>query len=352
MHFETNYPNNNYMIHVGADILASELDKLTSQYSSVFYLVDGAVYDLHKHGLLAHINAPVILPKGEAAKEFSVYIDTIESLLEARIKRGSLIVAIGGGALGDVAGFVAATVLRGVDYVHVPTTILAHDSAVGGKTAINARHGKNLIGSFHRPKGVIMETGFFNTLPYDEVLSGYGEIFKHAMLNDASGVNLLVERFHDGLDAGAMEDVILMGIKTKLRYVTEDEFEAGSRRYLNLGHTLGHAVERVHNIPHGHAVLLGLLFMMHVSNHLYKADFNLHTYIRHFTAIGIDLAVIQKTDFNALIPLLLQDKKNTEHEKITFVLMKDFGAPTVERLSLSDVRQHFITFSETLNKDA
>ncbi len=352
MQFETNYPSDNYTIYVGEDII-SRLDEYTGKYTSVFYLVDELVYELHQHDLLKNIDIPIKLPNGEASKEFSVYIDTIETLLERGIKRGSLIVAIGGGAVGDAAGFVAATVLRGVDYIHVPTTILAHDSAVGGKTAINASHGKNLIGSFHRPKGVIMDTRFFKTLPYDEVLSGYGEVFKHALLNDEMQVNRLLERFLDTLDVTHMDDVIAKGIQTKLRYVIEDEFESGRRRHLNLGHTLGHAIERVHNLRHGHAVIIGLLFMMHVSNNKYStANFNLTTYIKHFKNIGIDFDVVGNTEFNSLRPYLLKDKKNMRDDFISFVLMKSIGHPVDMDLSLDEIEEYFKSFNETLNKDA
>lgn len=353
MQFKTNYPDNNYTIYVGEDILSSRLEAYTSKYPSVFYLVDEMVYEIHRHELLSNIDAPITLPKGEAAKEFSIYIESTETLLSRGIKRNSLIVAIGGGALGDAAGFIAATVLRGVDYIHVPTTILAHDSAVGGKTAINSSQGKNLIGSFHRPKGVIMDTGFFKSLPYDEVLSGYGEVFKHALLNDAAQVNVLLDRFSDTLDVSNMDDVIAEGINTKLRYVTDDEFESGSRKYLNLGHTLGHAIERVHNVSHGHAVIIGLLFMMHVSNIKYSdAGFNLLAYIKHFRNIGIDLDVAGRTEFTALCPYLLKDKKNVRDDYISFVLMESVGKPADIELSLDEIEQYFKSFNETLNKDA
>lgn len=352
MQFETNYPAGNYTIYVGEDIMP-RIDEYTGQYAYVFYIVDELVYELHQHDLLKHIDTPVKLPNGEDAKEFSVYIDTIETLIERGIKRNSLIVAIGGGALGDAAGFIAATVLRGVDYIHVPTTILAHDSAVGGKTAINSSLGKNLIGSFHRPRAVIMETRFFETLPYDEVLSGYGEVFKHALLNDEMQVNQLLERFPDRLDVRRMDDVIADGIKTKLRYVIEDEFESGRRRHLNLGHTLGHAIERVHNLRHGHAVIIGLLFMMHVSNDKFNtANFNLTTYIKHFKNIGIDLDVVGDTEFNSLRPYLLIDKKNVRDDFISFVLMESIGNPVDMDLSLDEIEQYFKSFNETLNKDA
>lgn len=352
MQFETNYAKDNYTIYVGENILNEQLNNITSQYSSVFYLVDELVYQLHQDNLLSDIKAPVTLPPGEAAKSFSVYISAIETLLAQGIKRNSLIVAIGGGAAGDAAGFIASTVLRGVDYIHVPTTILAHDSAVGGKTAINSRHGKNLVGSFHRPKGVIMETGFFKTLPHDEVLSGYGEIFKHALLNNEESVDVLIERFAMGLDVNRMDDVIEMGINTKLRYVTEDEFEAGARRYLNLGHTLGHAIERVHNLKHGHAVIIGLLFAMHVSNEVYGAGFNLSKYIHHFKRIGTDLSVVGDTRFSKLAQYMVKDKKNTSDNFISFVLMKHFGELEVKELHLDDIEAYFKTFNETLNKDA
>ena len=352
LEFTTNYPDNNYTIYVGGNILDMKLSEITSGYPSVFYLVDKTVYELHREGLLKAIEQPFILPSGESAKEFDIYISAMEALLEAGVKRNSLIVAIGGGAAGDVAGFIAATILRGVDYVQVPTTILAHDSAVGGKTAINSKHGKNLIGSFHRPVGVIMETGFFETLPYEEVLSGYGEIFKHALLNDKSYVSIILARFRDSVDISQLDDMIAMGIETKLHYVVMDEHESGARRSLNLGHTLAHAVERVHKIRHGHAVIIGLLFMMHLSNLHVSADFNLASYLRHFKQIGTDFSMMNRTKFEDVRAYLLKDKKNTDDDMISFVLMKEIGAPTVMPINIKDVEANFNTFLDTLYKDA
>ena len=125
----------------------------------------------------------IIIPAGEQSKTFAQYQQTIESLLSKQLTRNTCIIALGGGATGDFAGFIAATLLRGVGFIQVPTTILAHDSSVGGKVGINSQHGKNLIGAFYRPNAVIYDLDFLETLPYSEILSGYAEVYKHALLN-------------------------------------------------------------------------------------------------------------------------------------------------------------------------
>src|SRR5690625_2026003 len=233
--FETTYPDDNYTVHVGHGIFKETLSLYTSRYEDVFYIIDEEVHHTFKDTVLKDIGDPVIAGPGDAAKTAEAFIGIVEDLLGRGIKRSSLVVVIGGGAVGDAGGFAASVTLRGVDFIQVPTTLLAHDSAIGGTTAINSRHGKHLIGAFHRPSGVIYDLDFLSTLPDSEILRGFGEVFKHALLDSEDAVEDLMERTARGVKSGNLEDSIIEGIKTKMRYVTEDEFESGSRKYLNLG---------------------------------------------------------------------------------------------------------------------
>lgn len=353
MIISTDHESNNYNIYVGENVLDIHLKEYVDRYPSVFYLVDSHVYGLHKDSKLKTIDNPVLLPRGETSKTLDVYAEVIEELLSRGIKRNSLIVAIGGGATGDVAGFIAATVLRGVDYIQVPTTVLSHDSAVGGKTAINARSGKNLIGRFYRPKCVIMDTTFFQTLERDELLSGYGEVFKHALLNSEAAVEQLMKKHSKSILVSELNEGIIMGINTKLNHVNQDEHESDIRRFLNLGHTLGHALELNNRLLHGHAVIFGMLFTMFVSNQESDSNtFDCLKYTHYFKTLGLPFHKIRETPFHELKKFLSQDKKNTSDAFVSFVLMRDFGQCYVKELSFNEVENYYIDFLEFIIKGA
>ncbi|MDO5661025.1 MAG: 3-dehydroquinate synthase family protein, partial [Staphylococcus xylosus] len=187
MKLETTYKSNNYPIIIEHHAL-DQLHEYIKNYQDVVLVIDQKVENEWSHitDFIAseHEAHKLIIPSGETTKTLSFYEETIESLLSKQLTRNTCLIAIGGGATGDFTGFLAATLLRGVDFIQVPTTILAHDSSVGGKVGINSKHGKNLIGAFYRPKAVIYDLNFLSTLPYSEILSGYAEVYKHALLND------------------------------------------------------------------------------------------------------------------------------------------------------------------------
>ena len=191
-------------------------------------------------------HASVILAPGEGAKCFDGLRELTDALLDARVERGTTLVALGGGVIGDITGFAAAITLRGIDFVQVPTTLLAQvDSSVGGKTGINAEQGKNLIGAFHQPRLVLSDIATLESLPARELLAGYGEVVKHALISDAEFFDWL-EIEGEGLIAGdpaLRRHAVLACLTIKAAIVTEDEREAGRRALLNLGHTFGHALE-------------------------------------------------------------------------------------------------------------
>jgi len=279
----------------------------------------------------------VVLPPGEQAKDLHRFPDLAERLLALGLERKSAIVALGGGVIGDLAGFAAATLLRGMDFVQIPTTLLAQiDSSVGGKTGVNARRGKNLVGAFHQPRLVLADLDALATLPVREWRAGYAEMVKYGLLGDAPFFARL-ER--DGAailagEAGPLGDAVAHCCRMKAEIVAEDEREAGRRALLNLGHTFGHALEAETgygpDLLHGEAVGIGLMLAADLSRRLgLVSDADLARIDRHLVATGLMTRIdeIAGGPFAAerLIAHMAHDKKVADG-RIAFVLMRGIGA--------------------------
>src|SRR5690606_22285980 len=200
--------------------------------------------------------------------------------LEQKLDRKSVILAFGGGAVGDLSGFVAASFMRGIPFIQIPTTILAHDSAVGGKVAINHPLGKNMIGAFYQPEAVFYDLDFLHSLPLHERRSGFAEVIKHSLISDEDFYVWLRENVHD-LDQLRNEEMLYFlkkGIRIKEQIVSQDEKESGIRAFLNFGHTLGHAIEGeagYGNITHGEGVVIGMMFALGLSKKKLGLSFHL-----------------------------------------------------------------------------
>jgi len=278
----------------------------------------------------------VSVPPGEKSKGFATLERVCEALLDARIERGDLIVALGGGVIGDLAGLAAAIVRRGVDYIQVPTTLLAQvDSSVGGKTAIDTRHGKNLVGAFHQPILVICDTALLDTLPEREFRAGYAEVAKYGLMADAGFFAWLEANWREVFAGGpAREQAIAKSCRMKAVIVGRDERETGERALLNLGHTFGHALEMAAGFDgtllHGEAVSLGitLAFQFSAARGLVSSR-QAERVERHFAAVGLptELAHLPAKVPNPdrLLQLIAQDKK-VRQGKLTFILARDLGA--------------------------
>src|SRR5437763_13191501 len=236
----------------------------------------------------------IVLPPGEATKSWPMLERACDRLIEARIERNDAVVALGGGVVGDLAGFAAAILRRGLDVVQVPTTLLAQvDSSVGGKTAINSRHGKNLVGAFHQPILVIADTALLDTLPPREFRAGYAELAKFGLLGDAGFFAWLEANWQDVFDGGpAREHAIAVACRGKAGVVARDERETGERALLNLGHTFGHAFEAAAGFStkllHGEAVALGIACAFEFSAKLgLLAPADAERAVRHLSAVGL-----------------------------------------------------------------
>ena len=278
----------------------------------------------------------IILPPGENTKSMAHLGELLDDLLEHNIDRKTTLIALGGGVVGDLTGFAAAVVMRGVDFVQVPTSLLAQvDSSVGGKTGIDTRYGKNLIGAFHQPRAVIADTLTLNTLPMRERLCGYAEIVKYGVINDREFFDWLVQngqKLLDG-DAGARREAILRSCANKAEIVAADEREAGLRALLNLGHTFAHALEAQvgfeDKLKHGEAVAIGMVMALELSVRLAMiSEAECDLLKAHFDDVGLPTDIKGLAGGNWTADVLLEhmgrDKK-TQDGKLTFILARGIG---------------------------
>jgi 3-dehydroquinate synthase len=283
----------------------------------------------------------VTVPPGESSKSFPVLERVCEALIAERIERADLVVALGGGVIGDLAGLAAALLRRGIEYVQVPTTLLAQvDSAVGGKTAIDSSQGKNLIGAFHQPVLVVADTGLLDTLPARQFRAGYAEVAKYGLIGDAAFFAWLETNWREVFAGGpAREHAIAVSCRMKAAIVGRDERETGERALLNLGHTFGHALEAAagfsDRLLHGEAISLGmaLAFAFSARRGLLPAA-EAERVERHLAAVGLPTHVSAVAGgmpgADRLMELIAQDKK-VSRGTLTFILARGVGASFIAR---------------------
>ncbi len=337
-----------YEVRVGAGLIAragAEIAPLLRR-PRVAIVTEEQVAALHLASLNAGLAAAGIesrslaLAPGEATKGWRHLEEVVEWLLAAQVERGDIVVALGGGVIGDLAGFAAAILRRGVRFVQVPTSLLAQvDSSVGGKTGINSAQGKNLIGAFHQPSLVLADIDLLETLPARDFLAGYGEVVKYGLLGDADFFDWL-ERHGPALAAGdraLRAQAVRHSVAMKAAIVARDETETGERAHLNLGHTFGHALEAATGygarLLHGEGVAIGCVLALTLSARLgLCAQEEPGRLAAHLAAMGMrrHLADIPGPlpDAEALIALMGQDKK-VQDGKLRFVLVRGIGQACV-----------------------
>lgn len=314
------------------DKLKSDLDNFTSGKKRLF-VVSKKVFSLYKKLLELEKENTIVLPDGEKEKNFKNYIKILEKAYEIGLTRQDVMIALGGGVVGDITGFAAATYMRGIDYIQIPTTLLSMvDSSVGGKTAIDLTHGKNIVGAFYQPKAVFININFLKTLPLKQLQSGIGEVLKYAFIEKSCEskhsvfffefLSLCSEKFYE-LDSVTLIRLIDYSLKLKIAVVEKDEKESNLRKILNFGHTLGHALEVITNYKkytHGQAVVYGMFFALNVA---FSHNLISYSYYRmsvellekyHFKNIKLGRFNPQK-----LTDIMAKDKKAT-HENIVFIL--------------------------------
>ena len=274
---------------------------------------------------------------GEESKNLKTYNDLLSFLAEEGFTRTDTVLALGGGVVGDLAGFAAATYMRGIHFINMPTSLLAAiDSSVGGKTAVDLPQGKNLVGAFYQPELVIFDTDFMKSLPYDEIRNGLGEGVKYAVLEGGEIFDIL----SSGLTSENLEDFIALSVDAKRRIVEADEKEGGVRKFLNLGHTVAHAVETLTEfvVPHGVAVAYGVRVMARLAydrGELSEEEF----YKIEELLLENDLA-LELNPIEELIPYFSADKKKAG-DKLTLVTIAGIGDCRLTEIDIADAYRYF-----------
>ncbi len=287
-----------------------------------------------------------VLKDGEAQKNIKNYEKILDFCLKKKLTRDDFIIAIGGGVVGDIAGFVASTYMRGINYIQVPTTLLACvDSSVGGKVAVNSEYGKNLIGSFYQPKAVFINPSFLKTLSLKEFKTGLGEVVKYAFIErscknseDFNLIHFLEENYNKIFEYNlkTLEDLIRICILLKVSVVEQDEKESNLRRILNFGHTYGHAIEKLtkyRKYTHGECVVAGILFAFNLALKNNLIDKNYY-YLMEDVLKKFDFVQIPQYELKKVIPVMKTDKKSANNF-IRFILPTEYA--TVKEFEFNDM---------------
>jgi 3-dehydroquinate synthase len=332
-----------YTIHVGSGILDGAGGLVAPFARGIVPVVtDAHVAPLHFDRLAASFGSagldalPIVLDPGEDTKSFRALEGLVAQLLDNGVERGGLIVALGGGVIGDVTGFAAGILKRGIAYAQIPTTLLAQvDSSVGGKTAVNTRQGKNLVGLFHQPAIVIADVSVLATLPRRELLAGYAEVAKYGVLGDAAFFQWLGDHARDALagEADRLMHMVAHACRMKAAIVARDERESGERALLNLGHTFAHALEAAvgysDRLLHGEAVAIGMVLALRLSVQLGLAPQSdverLRTHLRS-VSLPVDISDIpgERPDAELLVSHMMHDKK-AKDGRLMLVLVRGLG---------------------------
>jgi 3-dehydroquinate synthase len=336
--------NRSYEILIGRGLIAEAGHRMLPHLKQkrVVAVTDSNVARHHLEALERSVRAAgiaidsVVLEAGEQTKSFAGLEGLLNQLLELGIERRTTLVALGGGVIGDLTGFAAAVALRGIDFVQIPTTLLAQvDSSVGGKTGIDTPQGKNLVGAFHQPRLVLADTATLDTLPRRQMLAGYAEVAKYGLINEPAFWSWLESNGVDVIERadGPLRHAVLESCRNKARVVAADEREQDARALLNLGHTFGHALEAEcgysDELLHGEAVAIGMVMAFDLSARLGLCSLEDAARVqRHLASVGLPTSPnwIDGRDWQAerLIRHMSRDKK-VQDGRIAFVLAKGIG---------------------------
>ncbi len=357
-----NLNQRSYDIIIGNNIRNNFANYLTKigTFSKVIIITDENIAKLHldefsnilNQSNITHQN--ITLKAGEQTKDFANLQNLCDKILSERIDRGTLLIAFGGGVIGDLTGFVASILLRGINFIQVPTTLLAAvDSSVGGKTAINSKYGKNLIGSFYQPKLVFCDLDFLQTLPSRDFISGYGEVIKYGLIDNKNFFNYLIKNIEEikKKNPEILKELIIKSCQIKAKIVSQDETEQGKRALLNFGHTFGHVFETqtgyTNELFHGEAVGIGMVMAAKMSSKLGLInEANVNEIQNHIEKSGLfsSPTQVRKTwNKKELLNHLYKDKK-VKNNQLTFILLKNIGEAFIQ----NDVKEEL--FLEVLEE--
>ena len=339
---EINIPGKEYPVYIGVNTFDS-LDKIIRSkklYRNLFIVADRNVLNLHREDLnrfTSNFSGKVFVHEIDASESDKSIVSLtriFDDLIGKEFGKDTLVIAIGGGITGDIAGFSAATFMRGVKFVQVATTLLAAiDSSVGGKTGVNFNDTKNVIGAFHQPEFVLIDTEFLKTLPEEEIICGIGEAIKYAFLTEQKFFIMLKNNLSKllKLDSSFTSKIVESCISFKGEVVAEDEKESGLRKILNFGHTFAHAIEieQKHKIKHGQAVTIGLVCALDLSRRIGLLEERLFLEYIKLPLLLKEKIVLKGFDAAKVYEIMKRDKKGRDH-KIKFVLLQDIGDLAVD----------------------
>lgn len=324
-----NLGTRSYPIYIGSGLIEQLKDHLPKE-GKIALVTTPVINDLYGSKISENIgeHKKILVPDGEEAKEWNILEDLLGTLIQHGLDRKSTIIALGGGSIGDLAGFTASIYMRGIKLIQIPTTLLAMvDSSIGGKTAINHPKGKNLVGRFHQPFKVIIDPSFLNTLPEREIRSGMAEVIKYGIISDSELFRFLEETDLNDFTIKDRIEIIVRCVATKARYVEQDEEDIkGIRAALNLGHTLGHVVETLtnHSVNHGEGVSMGMVSAAWISKedgHISESNYDKINGLLESYRLPTQLPRLDKTK---IITVMHRDKK-AEAGQVRFVLPTGIG---------------------------
>jgi len=342
--------NTNYQVIINKNFFNHEINKLQLTKKKIYIIIDKKISHLLKK-LKTQNNLNIIqVPGGEKIKSFNYYEKIATKILKQKVDRSSCIIAIGGGTICDLSGFLASSILRGIDFILMPTTLLSQvDASVGGKNGINSKYGKNLIGTFYQPNKVIIDISFLESLSKREIKSGYAEIFKHALIKDVKFYKWLCINYKKILDLQPkyIKKAIAKSIEIKSYFITKDENEKlinlNSRAILNFGHTFGHALETIgmynNQLTHGEAISVGMSLASQISREMgLISNDEYNAIIDHFDKVDLPF-YDKRINYNKFYNLMLSDKKNTDG-KINLILLKKIGKAYFEKgFRIKDIKK-------------
>ncbi len=341
---------NKYSIEIETNSIKKKIKNIISKNNNVIFLIDKKVFNVFQKINNYQKEKYICINCSEKIKSFNFYTKITQKVLSKGVDRKTILVAIGGGTLGDLSGFIASTLLRGIDLILIPTTLLSQvDSSIGGKNGINTNFGKNLVGTFYQPKLVIIDPLILSTLPKRELLSGYAEIIKHSIIYDKKFFNWLDKNSKNifSLNYEVISNAIYKSILIKKQYVLKDEKEKlknrHSRAILNFGHTFGHALETYYKykkkLTHGEAISIGMIIASTISYKLnYLSYKDLIKIKNHFIFNRLPIMDNKMYD-NKIFDIIHKDKKNIDG-KINFVLIKNIGNAFLKNnINLEKIKQ-------------
>ena len=340
----------NYFIEIESNSIDKNLKKIITKNKKTIFLIDRKVFYIFQKLKNYKKQNYICINCSEKIKSFDFYKKLTQKILKKGIDRNSVLVAIGGGTLGDLSGFIASTILRGVNLILIPTTLLSQvDSSIGGKNGINTKYGKNLVGTFYQPNLVLIDPNILSSLSERELRSGYAEIIKHSIINDEKFFNWLDKNSNKifNLNSKILTEAIHKSILIKRKFVLKDEKEKLNNKYsraiLNFGHTFGHALETYYNynkkLTHGEAISIGMSIASKLSNKLnFLSKTNFNKIIYHFKKNKLPIYDEMMYN-NKVFEIIKKDKKNFG-KTINYILLKKIGSAFLNnKLNLENIKK-------------